>query len=41
MGPTITHYGDHTEHKGDDRKGDRQETLEETLCQAMNSGIWE
>jgi hypothetical protein len=37
MGQT-TRYGDHTEHKGDDRKGDRKETLDETLCQAMNPG---
>jgi hypothetical protein len=30
--PSSGHYGDHTEHKGNDRKEHRCETLDETLC---------
>jgi hypothetical protein len=41
MGPSGAHYGDQTEHKGNDRKGDRHETLDATFCQAMNPESWE
>ena len=35
--PTSGHYGDHTEHKGNDRKEHRCKTLDKTLCQAVNA----
>ena len=36
--PSRGHNGDHTEHKGNDRKEHRCEALDETLCEAMNTG---
>jgi len=36
-GPSSGHDGDHTEYKGDNRKGDRHETLGAALCQAINT----
>ncbi len=39
--PSSDHYGDQTEYEGNDRKGDRRETLDATLSQAVNTESWE
>lgn len=41
MGPSSAHYGDQTEHKGDDRKGDWREALDEADRQSIDPEGWE
>jgi hypothetical protein len=41
MSPNGAHYGDQTEHKGNERKDDRQEALDATTCQPINAESWE